>query len=214
MVEGEVVAKGLPDQIGLADTTPAVNCREYRFRFVQQRPQFCLFCDSTNQSPSSKYFIDCLNCTTTGRFRQPIDQGPAASPHRSANPPPSPCIPLESPARNNAPLHALKSAPDWTAKTTAPSAALQPDAQPTNRWIKPTICFGARCPTLRAKTGTTISARRSACRLGQVPRERHTRQGASDGCADGDETGRIRHRHQNHPRPFSSHKSTAAKVIV
>ena len=49
------------------------------------------------------------------------------------------------------------------------------------------IRFGARCPTLRAKTGTTISARRAAFRLGQVPRKRHTRQGASDGCADGDD---------------------------
>ena len=26
----------------------------------------------------------------------------------------------------------------------------------------------------------------------------------------GDETGRIRHRHQNHPRPFPSHQPTAA----
>ena len=48
---------------------------------------------------------------------------------------------------------------------------------------------------------------------GQVPRKRHTRQGASDGCADGDETGRIRPQHQNHPRPFSSRQPTAAKVI-
>ena len=43
-----------------------------------------------------------------------------------------------------------------------------------------------------------------------MPRKRHTRQGASDGCADGDETGRIRPRHQNHPRPLPSHQPTAA----
>ena len=51
-----------------------------------------------------------------------------------------------------------------------------------------------------------VSARRATCRSGQVPRKRHTRQGASDGYADGDETGRIRPRHQNHPRPFPSHQ--------
>ena len=56
-----------------------------------------------------------------------------------------------------------------------------------------------------------VSARRAAFRSGQVPRKPHTRQGASDGCADSDESGRIRPRHQNHPRP-SYHQPTAAKV--
>ena len=45
-----------------------------------------------------------------------------------------------------------------------------------------------------------------------MPRKRHTGQGVSDGCDDGDETGRIRHRHQSHPRPFPSRQPTAAKV--
>ena len=63
------------------------------------------------------------------------------------------------------------------------------------------------------RAGGEVNARRAACRLGQVPRKRHTRQGASDGCADGDGSGRIRPRHQNHPRPFSYHQPTAAKVI-
>ena len=59
--------------------------------------------------------------------------------------------------------------------------------------------------------GGTVNAKRAACRSRQVSRKLHTRQGASDGCADGDETARIRHRHQNHPRP-TFHQPTAAKV--
>ena len=73
--------------------------------------------------------------------------------------------------------------------------------------------IGRRGNCSRRFCGLTVSARRAAFRSGQVPRKRHTRQGASDGCADGDESDRIHPRHQNHPRPLPSHQPTAAKIF-
>lgn len=90
--------------------------------------------------------------------------------------------------------------------------------QPTGNWTRnrqtdePTIRFGARCPTLRAKTGRRSTPEDNHTNQDEGRRKQHTRQGASDECADGDETARIRHRHQNLPRPFPSHQPTAAKV--